>query len=280
MRAAHLATLVVLLGAACTSDVELLLVGKSCREAEPRCVHGFVCDVATNICVRPEQLTEVGGAGGQGGGASGEGGDGSVSGGAAGRVEGDGGTGGGGAGAANGTGGTEPAPVDEDAGTDDASVEGGDGGCTPVTLYRDRDNDGVGDVADSDVRCPEDGWVTSPGDCRDDLPDVFPGQTTFFPEPYVDPTRPAANYESFDFDCDGSEESAPTNSPATPAPNSCNGLITCQGSGYLPSAPLRSGPGVESRCGSNLLRTCNSEGLGSCTALDVELADGLIFLCK
>jgi hypothetical protein len=281
MRAAHAVTLAVLLGAACTSDLELSLIGKSCREAEPRCARGFACDVASNICVPPEQVTGVAGAGGQAGGGSGPGGDGGVSaGGSAGRVEGDAGSGGSMAGAPPGTGGSDPGLGDGDAGTEDASADGGADECTPVTLYRDGDDDGVGDVADSDVRCPEDGWVSQPGDCRDDLPDVFPGQTAFFAEPYVDPTRPAANYESFDFDCDGSDESAPTNSPATPAPNNCNSLLTCQGSGYLPTAPLRSGPGVEPRCGSNLRRTCISDGALACVADDVELADSLIFRCK
>jgi hypothetical protein len=122
--------------------------------------------------------------------------------------------------------------------------------------------------------------VPEPGDCRDDLPDVYPGQMTFFAEPYADPTRPAANNESFDFDCSGTEQSAPSNSPATPAPNSCNGLITCQGSGYLPSSPARSGAGVEPRCGSNLRRTCISDGGLGCVADDVALADTLIFRCK
>lgn len=279
MRASDMAMLAVLLGAACTSDLELVLEGKSCREAEPRCVRGFTCDVASNICVRPEQLAGVGGAGGEMGG-GGVGAGGLSGGGSAGRADGEGGNGGSSAGAPNGTGGSEPDPGARDGGTEDASSDGGDGGCTPITLYRDGDNDGVGDVAESDVRCPEDGWVSQPGDCRDDLPDVFPGQMTFFAEPYADPTRPAANNESFDFDCNGTEQPAPTNSPATPAPNSCNGLLVCQGSGYLPRDPLRSGAGVESRCGSNSRRTCISDGGLGCLADDVELADTLIFRCK
>lgn len=282
MRPPHVTLLVIWLGAACTSELELRLDGRSCREAEPRCVRGYTCDVASNFCVLPEQLGGAGGIGGQGGSVSGPGGGagqaGGVSaGGAAGRAEGEGGASGG-AGATSGAGGAEPGPAD--AGGGDASVDAGGGECTPITVYRDGDNDGVGDVAESDVRCPEEGWVTQPGDCRDDLPDVFPGQLTFFAEPYADPTRPAANQESFDFDCSGAEQPDPTISPATPAPNNCNGLLVCQGSGYLSSAPLRAGAGVEPRCGSNLRRTCISDGALGCEADDVALADSLIFRCK
>jgi hypothetical protein len=61
MRAGQLLTLAVLLGAACTSELELTLAGKSCRDVKPRCARGYTCDVVSNICVLPEQLGGVGG---------------------------------------------------------------------------------------------------------------------------------------------------------------------------------------------------------------------------
>lgn len=276
-RSALVACLAALLAAACTSELELALDGKSCRDTAPRCVRGYECDSVNNLCVLPEQLMTMGGGNGQGGGGASAGGANAGGGGDSGSA----GGGAGSAGAASGGGGGSVSERDAgDAAVPEGIDGGGDGGCTPVRVYRDSDGDRTGNVSVSEVRCPGDGWVVQAGDCRDDLPDVFPGQPNFFTEPYADPTRPDANFESFDFDCDGSEQSAPSNSPATEAPANCGALVTCQGSGYLPTSPARSGAGVEPRCGSNQRRTCIPNGLLSCVADEVELADTSRFRCK
>jgi hypothetical protein len=43
---------VLVWAAACTSDLDLTLEGKQCREREPRCLPGFVCELSLDRCVR------------------------------------------------------------------------------------------------------------------------------------------------------------------------------------------------------------------------------------
>ena len=51
-----------------------------------------------------------------------------------------------------------------------------DGALDDGTFYRDGDGDGFGDLATALVTCtPPAGYVPAPGDCRDDLADVWPG---------------------------------------------------------------------------------------------------------
>lgn len=257
----------------CTSDLVLSLEGKQC-DSRRSCVDGFVCDERSNRCVRPAELS-VGdaGPGGSFGGVGGVGGRGSV-GGSSGSVS--GGSRPGGASALGGGG--DPVAPGRDAGPD-ASVPEPDGGCGG-RIYRDQDGDRVGDISDYiDGACPEPGWVAQPGDCRDDLADVFPGQTRFFAEPYVDPDAPGD--VSFDYDCSSAEEPDPDNETLAEPPDCANllGLGNCVGSGFLPFSPPRSGAGIEPRCGSNLLRDCSPVPLG-CGPEDTAVADEIAFRCK
>lgn len=260
----------------CTSDV-LSLEGKSC-DSGGSCVDGFVCDGRTNRCVRPAEL--LAGDAGPGGSSGGVGGVGGAGGGRGGRA----GTGGGGVGG-NGPGGSSPLgsggsalpSEDGDAGLD-AAVPLPDGGCLG-RIYRDDDGDGVGDISDYIQNvCPEPGWVSQPGDCRDDLVDVYPGQNRFFAEPYEDETAPGD--VSFDYDCSGDEDPDPTNESLDQPPNCANLLgVGCMGSGFLPFSPARNGAGIEPRCGSNLLRDCRPVTL-SCGPEDTAVADEAAFRCK
>jgi hypothetical protein len=275
-RASLAALLLGVTAGACTSDLELALDGRACTPGPRRCLDGYVCDERDQRCVLPGELSAGGlsGAGSGSAGASGSGSSGMGAGGVDGGASGAAGAAGAvpTAGAANGgagAGGTGGAPVD--AGDADASD-----GCVAVTLYRDGDRDGVGDVAQSRVGCPEPGWVTQPGDCRDDLEDVFLGQTLFFSQPYQDVAG-----ASFDYDCNNLEEPDPSTSPLTTPPE-CETLgaaVSCVGSGYLPTSPLRSGTGVEARCGSNLRRDCISVSLLDCGSQDVLLDPSIAFRC-
>ena len=272
------------LGGGCTSDLRLSLAGKDCTAALD-CVDGYRCEPSTRKCVLSSEPGP---------------GDGGISAGAGGATSpaGQGGQGGqGGSPALGGSGGAPAAgsagnagnasnggaagePVDPDAGSNE--LADADGGCVPTDVFGDDDGDGVGESSDARVACPEPGWVTVAGDCRDDLPDVFPGQTTFFSEPYLEPAAgPGAGGESFDYDCDNVEEPDPANDTLDPAPT-CAGLIGigCQGSGFLSAdEPPREGTGLEPRCGSIQRRDCVDSGLG-CAPADTPVADSLKFRCN
>jgi hypothetical protein len=257
----------------CTSDLVLDLEGKEC-DSRRSCVDGFVCNERTNRCVRPAELNArdagpEGSLGGDGGAGSGSGSVGGTSSAAS------GGAGLGGSGPLGGGGGAVlPA---EDAGLD-ASAVLPDGGCAG-RIFRDDDGDGVGDISDAiDGACPQPGWVVQPGDCRDDLEDVFPGQTRFFAEPYEDQTAPGDL--SFDYDCSDAEEPDPSNETLDPPPNCANLLgVGCAGSGFLPFSPPRIGANIDARCGSNQLRDCRPETL-ACVTEDTAVADEVAFRCK
>lgn len=147
--------------------------------------------------------------------------------------------------------------------------------CAPVTLYRDADGDELGDVSYTGLGCPSEGWVTEPGDCRDDLAEVHPGQQAYFSVPY-----PVPNGVSFDYDCTNREDPDIENTTLAPVPTCAGQLgLRCEGAGYLPREPIRSGEGVDPRCGSNIRRSCESSAL-TCFAVDVSLDDSLRFRCK
>jgi hypothetical protein len=270
------------LGGGCTSDLRLSLAGKDCT-AERVCAAGYTCNTERR-CVLPSELNPDGGGSSAGaggatspGGQGGQGGQGgSVAlGGSAGAAP--GGAAGNAGVAGSGAGGIDP--VDPDAGS--ADLADADGGCIPVAVFGDDDGDGVGESGDPSVACPGPGWATVAGDCRDDLPDVFPGQTQFFAEPYLEPAAPAgAGGVSFDYDCDNAEEPDPTNDTLDPAPT-CAGLIGigCSGSGFLPADPPRQGTGVEPRCGSSLRSDCTQSGL-DCIAEATVVGAILIFRCN
>ncbi len=259
---------------ACTSDV-LDLEGKQC-DSRRACAAGYVCDERDNRCVRPAELSADDAGLGLGGtlaasGAGGSGFAGVSNGGAAGVTAGSGGSAPGAVGGSVSAGGGDagsgtPPPVP-------------DGGCAG-RIYRDADGDSVGNALDFiEGACPELGWVSQPGDCRDDLATVFPGQIEFFLLPFVEELAPGGI--SFDYDCSGTEEPAPgTNLAALPDCSGLGGVLACPtGSGFVPFSPPRSGDNIDPRCGSNLRRACVGPAL-SCAAEDIAVADQAAFRCK
>jgi len=72
--------------------------------------------------------------------------------------------------------------------------------CTS-TVYKDGDGDGYGTAATAKTACASSlsGYVDKKGDCADSDEDVYPGQTGFF-------TQPVSGTQSYDYDCDGTEE--------------------------------------------------------------------------
>jgi hypothetical protein len=145
----------------------------------------------------------------------------------------------------------------------------------PVMYYRDQDGDGFGtnDMVTTSCIAPGNGWSTMGGDCRDDLSSVKPFQSGW-PNPpqysgggYTDPAKPQGI--SFDYDCTGTETPDPSNAYG-PVPN-CGGLLNCEGAGYLPLDPARTGPGIDPRCGSTTLQRCNGKLLGNCGLLPPEV---------
>ncbi len=128
--------------------------------------------------------------------------------------------------------------------------------CAVKTYYRDRDGDEIGG-SETKASCepPDAEWTTVGGDCDDDDPDVFFGQTAYFPGPYTKKN----GSKSFDYDCSNKEEQAP---PAKKAATKCTlSGITCAGSGYIP-AP-RAGAGVDSLCGATKFQTCRPAASGN-----------------
>lgn len=279
MKVARLALLAWCFGSlagGCESDLKLSLDGLSCS-SDYRCAEGYACDRDKKLCVRnvlgDGGLLPRAGSAGVGGdrgwagsGHSGAGGNA----GAAGTSE------------LGGQGGLDDAGAagsdDLDAGPLDV-IDGGPDGCVPVTLFRDRDEDSYGDVTSTGQGCPQPGWVTRAGDCRDDIAIVNPGQVGFFAEGFVDQNKPGN--VSFDYDCSGSEDADPTNTPSTGEPN-CSELldpVSCMGTGFLPVAG-RVGAGVNPLCGSLVRRDCVVQQLLNCTASDTDLTVQDAFRCR
>jgi hypothetical protein len=253
LRLVPLGVLGATLAVSCNSDLALILTGKRCRmDLDPPCVQGFEC--IDGLC-QVHQAIEVPGP------------DASVGGGvASGATGGEGGTDGagsvggspalGGAGSQGGTFSIDDIP--------DASVflDGGPDGCVPVDLYRDRDNDSVGDIATHAFGCLRDGWVEVPGDCRDDIPEVHPGQGDFFGSGYSDALKPEGL--SFDYDCNRVEESDTGNVPNAAAPQ-CQAvldIVLCPSTnGYLMTARNDpNDPGINRLCGSATVIACSTAG--------------------
>lgn len=260
----------------CESDLRLELEGLSCSD-DLLCAQGYVCDKPSNVCVRPSlgdagaggsgpDASQTEPAGGTGSGASGAAGNAGVGGNSA--LGGQGGIDGGGAGGSD----------DLDAGPPQL-VDGGPDGCVPTTLFRDRDDDTYGDVQEPGEGCPQPGWVTRAGDCRDDLPLVNVGQDGFFGEGFVDQNKPGNI--SFDYDCNDVEEPSPNNNTNEVPPDMCPGLgLLCEGTGFLPAnEPPRTGSGADKRCGSIMRRDCQVDGLG-CSPVDTPVDESLRFLCR
>ncbi len=148
--------------------------------------------------------------------------------------------------------------------------EGGAAGCAPVSWFPDSDGDGYGRSSGQVVACepPTTGtWVRQGGDCDDDNGAVSPKETDFEPSGYTS----ASSSISFDYDCSGIEEPDPSQLGA--APNCASMLLSCTGSGFVATA--RSGPGVNSLCGSTSIVKCTKVSL-SCTSVVsvVAVSDG------
>lgn len=126
-------------------------------------------------------------------------------------------------------------------------------GCTnPTTFYRDKDGDGVGGSSKvTACVAPGKDWVTTTGDCDDEDPNVFPGQTAYFNSPY---TRLNGS-QSYDYDCSNQEDQAP---PGRHLAGTCAlnvGATGCTGDGFIPQTP-RTGTGVDPLCGPVQKQTC------------------------
>ena len=197
-----------------------------------------------------------GGAGASLGRGGGAGRGGSASGGAAGEggTSGDAGSGGSGTGGDSGTG--PDASGGENGSAGDAGVIGvdaaADATCTPVLFYPDLDHDGFGTEAGATLMCaaPSQSWARRAGDCDDSNAAVNP-DAGFGGEGYD-----AKNGLSFDYNCDGTEEPDTSQYPAAP---NCTGfnLGNCRGAGFAPTS--RSGPGVNSLCGSTTYVECKAD---------------------
>jgi hypothetical protein len=157
-------------------------------------------------------------------------------------------------------------------GTGGQENSGGATACTvPTTFYPDTDQDSFGRSTGTILACaaPTSGnWSAVGGDCDDDAKLVFPKETTYFEAWYLN----AAGNKSFDYDCSGVEEGAPSQLGAAPA---CASLsLGCSGTGYAPTT--RSGPGVNQLCGSTTQVTCKPSGL-SCAPVITTVA---AYRCK
>jgi len=151
-------------------------------------------------------------------------------------------------------------------------------GCAPTTLFRDADGDAYGDVSEQRTGCPEPGWVTQSGDCRDDNPLVHAGQVEFFGVGYVDADQPGG--VSFDYDCSGAEDADASNTPPSGEPR-CDvlALLTCIGSGYS-SASGREGPGIGPLCGSRVRVDCVARVVIGCGSVATDLPEEEAFRCR
>lgn len=122
-------------------------------------------------------------------------------------------------------------------------------GCEPAPSYyadNDRDGHGVGPAMGQACTPPE-GFAARADDCLDSNPNVHPGQTEFFATGYTT----AGGATSYDYDCNGVEE--------TPPGRNIGGKCTpsCQ-VGYTPGK-ARDLAGANEYCGS-------SSAVGTCSA--------------
>jgi hypothetical protein len=123
--------------------------------------------------------------------------------------------------------------------------------------YHDADGDSYGGT-DTQMACEPPGpdWVLQGGDCDDADPQVHPGQTAYFGQPYG-----VGGSVSFDYNCDGQETQDPGAGPALPPDPTCTGNPLqgpCSGpNGYWPTA--RTGAGVDPYCGSTKYGYCEAE---------------------
>jgi len=139
---------------------------------------------------------------------------------------------------------------------------------TPSVFFPDDDGDGFGRTADGVRACekPPGQWASAGGDCADDEPRANPAQRIYFPEPYTN----AFEEETFDYDCNGYEDSDPRQPGGAP---SCGviSITECGGSGYISTE--RYGEGVNVLCGSRSMFTCKPNTLGLLCGPEHALVD-------
>ena len=189
-----------------------------------------------------------------------------------------------GTGGSSGSGGNSGRGGNPDGAGGDTTSTGGAGGMqntggtsvcsSPTTFYPDTDQDTFGRSTGTVTGCtaPANGnWSIAGGDCDDNQKDVFPKQPTYFGSSY----STSGGNHSFDYDCSGVEEAAPSQPGAAPSCSSLLG-IGCTGTGYVPTT--RSGPGVNQLCGSTTKVTCMYTGLAACTASVVS--DVAAYRCR
>lgn len=126
--------------------------------------------------------------------------------------------------------------------------------CQPIAkIYPDVDKDGFGGGSGVSGCIQPSGWVSVGGDCNDQNPDVFPGQTKYFTSPYA----ASSSASSFDYDCSGTETAAPGFVLGNCGPQCVPG--------YQKTA--RTGVGVDPGCGSTAYYGCTSAGPVACSPL-------------
>jgi hypothetical protein len=123
-------------------------------------------------------------------------------------------------------------------------------GCEPKTAYyADVDHDGhgaTGAVKVGDACVVPAGFTALADDCNDQNPSVFPGQISYFDNPYT-----VGAVQSFDYDCNGKEDLNPA--------QQVGGCAPCV-FGFVPPA------GTTSYCGSNVrVKRCPSCDIGQGT---------------
>jgi hypothetical protein len=132
---------------------------------------------------------------------------------------------------------------------------------TPSVFFPDDDGDGWGRTADGVRTCkkrPRHGqWSFAGGDCADSEPRANPAQRIYFPEPYTNDLEEL----SFDYDCNGYEDSDPRQPGGAP---NCGVLSVteCWGSGYIAGDRPGGKEGVNVLCGSRSIFTCKPNTLG------------------
>jgi hypothetical protein len=131
---------------------------------------------------------------------------------------------------------------------------------TPSVFFPDDDGDGWGRTADAVRACkkPRRGqWSLAGGDCADWEPRANPAQRIYFPEPYTNAFEEA----TFDYDCNGYEDSDPRQPGGAPQ---CGVLSVdeCGGSGYIATERPGGEEGVNVLCGSRSMFTCKPNTLG------------------
>jgi hypothetical protein len=137
-------------------------------------------------------------------------------------------------------------------GTESGGTGGAAGSCSTV-YYLDADDDTWGGATTACSPGSTGTWVTRGGDCDDENADVHPGQQDFSSEAYLPSDGGEA---SFDYNCSGDEEMQGMNRTSTATCASAAAGNGCDGTGYLPAEPARSGDGVDPYCGSTLYLTC------------------------